>query len=245
MTDRIASFGSILDYFPLDETTFKRSMSLLPWVRTWIGVNNIEPLTPEGWSEEGHGFKGGKKNDDGICIPYHSKGTFIWAPAPSVADLVLRKLGEPVHKRPNSLHVFIFPRLMMPVWGRLLLKMDHFVVYGPTGELFSILNTRVAYSWFYFSPYPTQVLAAQGDTQCSGTSKDGVFPAMGYYRGYRECSEPTLVTPKEGGLHVRSVGTGIASQLTRIGSRIITGQWRMWKVYLGILIPRMELGPKT
>ena len=147
----------------------------------------------------------------------------LWATTPSVENLVSGKFGEAIQKWLKRLDVFIYPKIMMPVWGRLLLKMDHFVVYGPPGELFSILNTRVAYSWFYFSPYPTQVLAAQGDTQCSGTSKDGVFPAMGYYRGYRECSEPTLVTPKEGGLHVRSVGTGIASQLTWIGIFIIMG----------------------
>ena len=51
-------------------------MPLFPWVRTWIGVNNIEPLNREGWFEEGCGFKGGKKNDDGIWMPYHSKGIF-------------------------------------------------------------------------------------------------------------------------------------------------------------------------
>ena len=40
----------------------------------------------------------------------------------------------------------------------------------------------------------------------------------------RECRDyyaPNLVTPKEGGLRVRSVGTGIDSQLTLIGSCII------------------------
>ena len=66
LTDGIASSGSILEFLPLDETAFERSVSLFPWVRIWIGVNNIEPLTPEGWFEEVHGFKGGKKNDNGI-----------------------------------------------------------------------------------------------------------------------------------------------------------------------------------
>ena len=37
--------------------------------------------------------------------------------APSVPVLVLRKLVESVHNQPKSLHVFIFPKLMMPVWG--------------------------------------------------------------------------------------------------------------------------------
>ena len=34
---------------------------------------------------------------------------------------------------------------------------------------------------------------------------------------------PTSDTHKEGGLHVRSVGMGIDSKITRIGSRIIMG----------------------
>ena len=55
-------------------------------------MNKDEPLTPEGWFEEGHGFKGGNKNDNVIWMTYHSKSTFLWEPATSVADLVLRQL---------------------------------------------------------------------------------------------------------------------------------------------------------
>ena len=76
LTDGISLYGSILDFLPLNDTSFERSVLLLPWVRTWIGVNNIEPFTHEGWLEEGHIFKGGKKKDSGICMPYHSKRTF-------------------------------------------------------------------------------------------------------------------------------------------------------------------------
>ena len=109
----------------------------------------------------------------------------------------------------------------------------------------AILNERLICSWFYSTPHPTQALAAQGDTQCYGTGKDGVFTVTGESRGCRECSAPTSVTPKEGGLHVRSVGPGIDYQITRIGSLIIMGQWRMQKVYLGLIIPRINLGKNT
>ena len=61
---------------PLHETAFERLESLLPWVQTCIGVNNIEPFTPDGWFKEGSGTKGGKSNDNGIWMTYHSKGTF-------------------------------------------------------------------------------------------------------------------------------------------------------------------------
>ena len=66
-------------------------------------MNNIKPLTPEVWFEESHGFKGGNDNDDGICMPYHSKVTFLWSTAPSVVDLVLSKLGDDVHKTAQQL----------------------------------------------------------------------------------------------------------------------------------------------
>ena len=68
-------------------------------------MNNIEKLTPEVWFEEGRVRKEINKNDDGIRIPYHYKGTFLWVPSPSVADLVLRQLRDAVDKLPNSLHV--------------------------------------------------------------------------------------------------------------------------------------------
>ena len=46
---------------------------------------------------------------------------------------------------------------------------------------------------------------------------------MGESKGCRECSVPNLVTTEEGGIYVGSIGTGIASQLTLIGSPIIMG----------------------
>ena len=51
LTDGIASSGSILDFVMLNKTEFERSVLIFPWVRTQVGVNNIEPLTPEGWFE--------------------------------------------------------------------------------------------------------------------------------------------------------------------------------------------------
>ena len=72
----------------------------------------------------------------------------------------------------------------------------------------------------FFSSYHTG-LGDQGDTQGYRTGKYCLFPATGESRVFRECSAPYIVTPEEGGLHIRSFGTGIASQITRIESRII------------------------
>ena len=54
-------------------------------------------------------MKGGKNNDNFILMPYHYKGTFLWEPAPAVTYLVLRQIGEAVHKHTNRLRVFYFP----------------------------------------------------------------------------------------------------------------------------------------
>ena len=123
----------------------------------------------------------------------------------------------------HHLACFICPKLMMLVWGRLMLKIDELVVYGPPGGEFWTSSMEESFFWFYFPPHPTQAFSAQGDTQASGTRKGGVFPATVDSRVCRDSSTPNLVTPKEGGLHVRSVGTGISSYLTRIGRRIIMG----------------------
>ena len=69
LTYRISSSGSILDFVTLNETSFDHLALLLTWVQTWIGVNNIETLTPKGWFEEGHRMKSGNKNYDGIWMP--------------------------------------------------------------------------------------------------------------------------------------------------------------------------------
>ena len=51
LTYGIDSPGFILYFVPLNETAFELSVSLLPWVRICIVVNNIETLTHEGWFE--------------------------------------------------------------------------------------------------------------------------------------------------------------------------------------------------
>ena len=86
-----------------------------------------------------------------------------------------------------------------------------------------ILNAQCFCSWFYFPPHPPHVLAAQGDTQGSETGKDGVISDTEEPMGCRECSVSTSVTPEEVGVYDMIVGTGIYSQLTQIGIRIIMG----------------------
>ena len=85
----------------------ERLPKMLQWFHTWIGVNNIYFLTPEGLFGESHGMKGGKNKGYGIWMSYHVKGTFLWAPDTSLTDFVLRKIRKDVQKLLDSFHVFI------------------------------------------------------------------------------------------------------------------------------------------
>ena len=48
--------------------------------RHGLEVNNIEPLTPEGWFKEGCEMNEGEENGNGIWMNSHSKGNFYGRP---------------------------------------------------------------------------------------------------------------------------------------------------------------------
>ena len=41
------------------------------WNHSWTEQDKLEPLTPEGWYEKGHGITGGCDDNHGIWIPTH------------------------------------------------------------------------------------------------------------------------------------------------------------------------------
>ena len=49
----------ILVFVDLAHTAIARHPPLLDWVRTWTKLPTLQPLTPEGWYEEGHWITGG------------------------------------------------------------------------------------------------------------------------------------------------------------------------------------------
>ena len=54
------------------------------------------------------------------------EGTFVWSPAPAAADVLVERLAQARHKRPNSLHLVVVPRLMTGRWRKQLLKASDF-----------------------------------------------------------------------------------------------------------------------
>ncbi len=131
----------MLSFIDLACSTVKRHPSVLTWVHSWTDRPKLEPLTPEGWFEEGHGFVGGTRDSRKIWRPTHKprNGLHLWAPPPLVVDSAHEELLKACHKRMDTFHVVLIPRLMAPWWRKLFNKACNFTfvvspgaVFGPT-----------------------------------------------------------------------------------------------------------------
>ena len=133
LLEGVMAGADMLSFIDLAKTSVERHPPLLDWVRSWTGLEDLEPLTPEGWFEEGHGIIGGEKDKHGVWIPKHCPGNklFLWAPQPAVADAVLEELLKSRHKRKDLFHVVLMPRLMTPRWRRLFNKACDFTFVVP------------------------------------------------------------------------------------------------------------------
>jgi len=109
---------NMLNYVPLHLSAVERQPQVLDWIRSFWNseYGDLEHLDPEGWFTEGH--KG---------------GNYLWTPAPAAADVVAEQVGEAKHKRPNSLHIVVVPRLMTGRWRRLLSRQTDFHTTIPLG----------------------------------------------------------------------------------------------------------------
>lgn len=84
----------------------------------------MEFLNPIDWFTRGHDLneEDWENNVDGFSLPCVRKGTFIWTPAPCTAEAAVEELRKARHKRQESQHLFIVPRLMTPLWRKHLHK---------------------------------------------------------------------------------------------------------------------------
>ena len=128
---------SMLDFIPLHQSAIERHPPLLDWISSWSSKmgNEVEHLSPEGWFERGHDIAGGRDNSDGIWMPRYSTGTYVWAPPPGCARIVVEELRQARQKRQASTHVFVCPRLMSPEWMRHLYKSADLILKIPAGKL--------------------------------------------------------------------------------------------------------------
>ena len=56
------------------------------------------------------------------CDPHPSGGTYVWMPPPAAAPAAIEWLGHSIHKRPDSVHIVLVPRLMTALWQKRLSK---------------------------------------------------------------------------------------------------------------------------
>ncbi len=128
----------MLSFIDLACSAVKRHPPVLTWVRSWMDQPKLEPLSPEGWFKEGHGFVGETRDSCKIWRPTHKprNGLHLWAPPPSVADLALEELLKAHHKRMDTFHIVLIPRLMAPRWRQLFNKACNFTFVVSPGAAF-------------------------------------------------------------------------------------------------------------
>lgn len=136
LLEGVLSGKPMLEFVDLAKTAIERHEPLLDWIRSWTDIQSLSPMTPEEWFVEAHGICGGKINADGIWMPVHEKKNqaHLWCPPPAVADAALEEVLKARHKRSDTYHIILIPRLMTPRWRRLYRKVVDFSCEIPAGS---------------------------------------------------------------------------------------------------------------
>ena len=136
MFEGVMQGQSMLHHLPLHIGALDRCPALEAWIKEWAGSYGMTPevLSPEDWFERGHDFIGsGRTNVDGYWIPMYKRGTMIWSPPPGVDRFAIEELRQARHKRQDSLHIFVCPRLMFDEWRRHMYKSADLIFEIPAG----------------------------------------------------------------------------------------------------------------
>jgi hypothetical protein len=112
----VVAGSPMLSYAPLN--FFERSETLLPWIQSWghDEMFSLVVLSPEDWFES-----------------HPSEGCYLWAPPPAAADAAIEQMAESIHKRYDSTHIMIIPRLMTARWRKMLGKATDVLITIPVG----------------------------------------------------------------------------------------------------------------
>ena len=131
----------MIDFIPIQLTALERSADLKTWLCSWLPPS-VEFLEAKDWFIRGHDIVPGgySTNCDGMKIPTTKSGTFVWSPPPIIGDVAVEELRKARHKRQQSMHVFIIPRLMQPFWRKQLYKAADLVLSLPPGHLYWPVN---------------------------------------------------------------------------------------------------------
>jgi hypothetical protein len=112
---------SMLSFVPLSKSASERSKNLLSWVHSWAGDaggrQKVSVLSPTDW-----------------CGAHPEGNTYVWLPPPAAAEAAFEWLGQSIHKRPNSTHLVLVPRLMTACWRKKLSKTSDLLFTIPVGS---------------------------------------------------------------------------------------------------------------
>ena len=153
--------GSPMESFiPLNESALDRSPALKSWLASWTS-GELEILSPRDWFIRGHDIVEGsfETNVDGLKWPRYQKGCYVWAPPPAAAEVMLEELRKARHRRTESTHVILIPRLMGPAWQKHLHKVADIVVSVPVGhpawptDMHEPLTMGIVFPFFRYKPW--------------------------------------------------------------------------------------------
>jgi hypothetical protein len=132
LNEGVMAGESFFSFVPFNLSAAQRSPSLVPWIRSWAG-EAVTHLEPEDWFERGHDIEGWKMGKDNFKRPRIKRGCYLWTPPPGAADVALEQMRQARHKRQESLHIFVCPKLLTPRWQKQLYKASDIVFALPIG----------------------------------------------------------------------------------------------------------------
>jgi hypothetical protein len=137
MLEGVMKGKRMLDFIPIHKSALDRSPDLEHKFRQCMEGKfhqKMEVLTPNDWFWRGHDISGMRANCDGFKMPSYESGSMLWSPPPAVARFAIEQLRQARHKRQQSCHVMIVPRLMTLEWRRHTLKGADIVFNLPVGS---------------------------------------------------------------------------------------------------------------
>jgi hypothetical protein len=132
MKEGVTAGLDMMSFIPFHQSAIQRSPQVRDWIGSWLGPE-AEFLEPKDWFERGHDVSGGSYDSKGFWRSTFKPGKLVWAPPPGAANVALEELRKARIKRQHSIHIFVCPRLLKPLWFRQLYKAADVVFDVPPG----------------------------------------------------------------------------------------------------------------
>ena len=159
MNEGVLSGKSMLEYIQLHLGAIARFPPLLKWLHSAL-PGPAQLLSVDDWFQKGHDIQGWiHPAEHPFQLPVIKSGIYIWAPPPAAASIAVNELRKARHKRQESVHVFVSPRLMTPYWRKSLEKASDLLFELPAGcvawprNMYEPLLIGVCFPYLSFNPW--------------------------------------------------------------------------------------------